>query len=109
MIDFLKIDIEGHEYRVVCGCKSMLDAHLIRVVQIERAGPDRFLSLYEWYNLFNSSGYVFAKLLPDRIQVRIYMIDHEGEPGSNWLAFLPGTFGDHCSDLQSPICIPLPL
>lgn len=95
--------------RVVCGCKSMLDAHLIRVVQIERAGPDRFSSLYEWYNLFSFYGYVFAKLLPDRIQVWRYKNHQEGEPGSNWVAFLPGLFGDNSSDLHSPMCIPLSL
>jgi FkbM family methyltransferase len=34
-IDFVKIDTEGNEYRILCGAKKMLDSGQIKIIQFE--------------------------------------------------------------------------
>ncbi len=70
-IDFLKIDVEGHELAVVQGATDMLKQQAIDYIQFEYGGTwidsrDLFLDMYD---LVTSFGYVIGKILPKGIEL----------------------------------------
>jgi FkbM family methyltransferase len=73
-IDFLKLDVEGLEEKVLDGFGSMLSHGSIDVVQFEYGFPNatlRFL-LGDFYELFERHGYVVGKVYPDSVEFRDY-------------------------------------
>lgn len=65
-IDFLKCDVEGHEYAVFQGAKRMLREERIKRIQFEYGGCniDARVMLKDIFELFAGGRYTFYKLMP---------------------------------------------
>lgn len=65
-IDFLKCDVEGHEYAVFQGAERMLREERIKRIQFEYGGCniDARVMLKDIFELFSGSRYTFYKLMP---------------------------------------------
>jgi FkbM family methyltransferase len=68
-INFLKIDVEGHELAVVQGARSMLKRKAIDYIQFEYGGCwiDSRTLFMDMYDLLTSFGYIVGKIMPNRI------------------------------------------
>lgn len=89
-IDFLKIDVEGFEDRVLAGFGPMLETGAVRVVQFEYGWVNiasRFL-LEDFYDLLVPLGYAIGKIYPTYVDFRPYRHRHEDFLGPNFLAVL---------------------
>lgn len=87
-IDFLKIDVEGHEYKVLDGSKAMISQDKIKVIQFEygQAYIDSRVFLKDIFELFNLEKYSFFKIYPNSIKkVDHYKYDIENLRYSNFL------------------------
>lgn len=69
-IDFLKIDVEGHELAVVQGARDMLKGQAIDYIQFEYGGcwVDSRTFFLDMYDLLTSFGYSIGKILPKGIE-----------------------------------------
>jgi FkbM family methyltransferase len=89
-IDFLKIDVEGMEDKVLNGFGRLLDQRAIDLVQFEYGRVsivNRFL-LKDFYELFGRYGYRIGKLFPDHVDFREYDMADEDFQGPNFIACL---------------------
>jgi hypothetical protein len=87
-IDFLKIDVEGMEERVLRGFSGMFDRQAIDVVQFEYGRVNilnRFL-LRDAYEFFTACGFVVGKIYPSYVDFRDYALGDEDFLGPNFLA-----------------------
>jgi FkbM family methyltransferase len=88
-IDFLKIDVEGLEGKVLKGFEGMLAGARVDVVQFEYGHLNasvRFL-LGDFYDLSEGHGYVVGKVYPDQVDFRTYDAwRDENFRGPNYLA-----------------------
>lgn len=87
-IDLLKIDVEGMEERVLKGFSRLLAAGAIDVIQFEYGRVsilNRYL-LRDFYDFFNSRGYVVGKIFPNYVDFRDYDLEDEDFLGPNYLA-----------------------
>ena len=75
-IDFLKLDVEGHEVAVLRGAKSMLDRCAISMIQFE-FGPANIYSRTYFYNFWSmlSDKYNLFRIVPGGV----VPITHYGE------------------------------
>lgn len=73
-IDFVKIDIEGHELKAFEGFGSYISSHFIDFIQFEYGGAnlDSHTSLMEIYKFFNDRGFKIAKVMPNGLEIREY-------------------------------------
>jgi len=87
-INLLKIDVEGHELKVLNGFGDFLDAKNIDFIQFEYGGSslDSHTTLKEIYGLLESRGFVLGRLLRDRIELRKYRSLMENYDYSNYIA-----------------------
>ena len=69
-INFLKIDVEGHELAVVEGAKAMLQRGAIDYIQFEYGGCwiDSRILFMDMYDLLTGFGYVVGKIMPSGIE-----------------------------------------
>ncbi len=85
-IDFLKIDVEGMDYKVIEGFGEQIKK--ARVVQFEygifNIGSHDLLS--DFCNLFKNNGFVVGKVFPNSVQFFDYHFNMENFHGSNYLA-----------------------
>ena len=87
-IDFLKIDVEGAEGKVLDGFSDMFAKHAIRIVQFEYnrgAILGNFL-LKNAYDFFGKYGYALGKLYPDGVRFHDYDYAFEDFIGPNYIA-----------------------
>ena len=87
-IDFLKLDVEGAEARVLRGFEGMFARKAIRVCQFEYnrgAIVSRFL-LCDFYEFFARFGYIVGKLYPEGVLFRPYSLELEDFSGPNYIA-----------------------
>lgn len=87
-IDFVKLDVEGAEDRVLQGFSNALQNRLIDVIQFEYGQVNiltKFL-LYDFYALFRKHGYGVGKIYPNYVDFRKYSFAHEDFHGPNFLA-----------------------
>ncbi len=87
-IDFLKIDVEGMEERVLRGFQQTFSERRIRLVQFEYNTTNivsKFL-LRDAYNFFSNFGYQVGKLYPNYVDFRDYHYRHEDFCGPNMVA-----------------------
>lgn len=87
-VDFLKMDVEGVEDRVLQGFANALQGRMIDVIQFEYGQVNiltKFL-LYDFYALFRKHGYKVGKIYPNYVDFREYSFAHEDFLGPNYLA-----------------------
>ena len=87
-IDFVKIDIEGHELKAFEGFGKYLDSEFIDYVQFEYGGAnlDSHSSLMELYKLFIDRGFKIAKIMPQGLEIRDYQPYMDNFNYSNYVA-----------------------
>lgn len=87
-IDFLKIDVEGMEERVLLGFDRLLQARHIDLVQFEygRVNILNGFLLHRSAAFFRARGYVLGKVYPDQVDFRVQTLDDEDFLGPNYLA-----------------------
>lgn len=73
-IDFIKIDIEGHELKAFEGFGKYLNSDYIDYIQFEYGGAnlDSHTSLLEIYNFLIERGFKIAKVMSNGLEVREY-------------------------------------
>lgn len=87
-IDFLKIDVEGHENNVLEGLKGMLENGNIKIIQFEYGFINvatHFL-LKDFYKLLGQYGMKIGKIYPKYVDFREYRYSDENFYGPNYLA-----------------------
>jgi FkbM family methyltransferase len=87
-VDFLKLDVEGAEHLVLQGLEERLRTRRVRFVQFEygRVNILTHFLLRDFYQLFESYGYVVGKIYPDYVDFRGYDLGDEDFMGPNYLA-----------------------
>ena len=85
-IDFLKIDVEGMDLRVIKGFEDNIG--LVRALQFEygifNIGSHDLLS--DFFRYLNGNGFVVGKIFPRHVDFFEYHFDKENFHGSNYLA-----------------------
>lgn len=73
-IDFIKIDIEGHELKAFDGFGNYLNSDFIDYIQFEYGGAnlDSHSSLMEIYKFFEDREFTVAKIMPNGLEIRKY-------------------------------------
>lgn len=91
-IDFLKIDTEGHDYKVLLGFSGMISSGRIDVIQFEynRLNVHVKSMLMDFYNLLNkkltADGYLIGRIYPNSVNFKEYSIYDENFVDGNFLA-----------------------
>jgi len=87
-IEFIKIDIEGHELRAFEGFGKYLDGDFIDYIQFEYGGAnlDSRTSLMEIYHFLSCKGFSVAKIMPGGLDIREYSPFMDNFQYSNYVA-----------------------
>lgn len=89
-IDLLKLDVEGHEYKVLLGAKNMLYNNKIKSIQFE-FGRTHIVSRYffkDFYELLSPKFKIYRLLHNGFREIKQYDILHENFFGMNFYAEL---------------------
>ena len=92
-IDYLKVDVEGHELEVFKGASQMLKKGQICVIQFEYGGAniDSRVLLKDLFDLFQGYGYTLHKIYPKELrQKKRYDQQLENFQYQNWVAIKSG-------------------
>jgi FkbM family methyltransferase len=87
-IDFLKLDVEGYEEKVLRGFRGMLAAGKVKIVQFEYGYVNiaaGFL-LRDFYRHLGSLGMRLGKIYPGYVEFKDYRFQDENFLGPNYLA-----------------------
>lgn len=87
-IDFLKVDVEGHEYEVLEGGKKMFENSQVNIIQFEYGGTyiDAHIFLKDIFDLFEGLNYNFYKIYPKNVRfIKSYRPKYENFQYQNWL------------------------
>ncbi len=87
-IDFLKIDVEGAEMRVLSGFEKTFDKQAIQIVQFEYCRLNRYIPLLlrDFYAFFEPRGYQIGKVFPKGVAFKPYEMDDEDFVGLTYIA-----------------------
>lgn len=87
-IDFIKIDIEGHELKAFEGFDEYLNSEFVDYIQFEYGGAnlDSHVSLMEIYKFFEKRNFLIAKIMPNGLEVRKYKPYMDNFNYSNYVA-----------------------
>ena len=87
-IDFIKIDIEGHELRGFEGIGKYCDSEFIDFIQFEYGGAnlDSHTSLMEIYKFLDARGFNVAKVMRHGLEMRQYRPNMENFNYANYVA-----------------------
>jgi len=87
-IDFIKIDIEGHELVALEGFGNYINLEFIDFIQFEYGGAnlDSHTSLMEIYNFLNDRGFNVAKIMQQGLEIREYAPYMDNFQYSNYVA-----------------------
>jgi FkbM family methyltransferase len=91
-IDYLKLDVEGHELEVCKGASRLLEEGRIAMLQFEYGGCniDARVLLKDLFGFLQQFGYAMFKLYPTRLQLmRNYDQRFENFQYQNWVAAKP--------------------
>ncbi|MEM5947461.1 FkbM family methyltransferase [Spirochaetia bacterium 38H-sp] len=93
-IDFVKIDIEGHELRAFEGFGKYLSGDYIDFIQFEYGGAnlDSHTSLMEIYDFLESRKFEIAKVMPKGLEFRKYEPFMENFQYANYVAVSKAKF-----------------
>ena len=87
-VDFVKVDVEGHEMEVFKGMLDLIQSRDIKMIQFEYGGCniDARVFLKDYFAFFVPFGYTFYKLYPDGLKkVERYDQRLENFQYQNWL------------------------
>jgi FkbM family methyltransferase len=89
-IDFLKMDVEGMEDKVLRGFSELLERKAIRAMQFEygRVNIESHFLLKDFYTLLGAHGYAIGKIYPQEVLFKEYEYTDEDFLGPNYLAVL---------------------
>lgn len=90
-IDFMKIDVEGHDLWVLKGAKQMMTEKRISMIQFEYGGCnlDARVYLRDIWELLQTYGYKLCKIHPNKLHyIKAYQQELEVFKYSNWVALL---------------------
>ncbi|HYV33331.1 MAG TPA: FkbM family methyltransferase [Candidatus Limnocylindria bacterium] len=89
-IDFLKLDVEGNEYKVLLGAKGLLKEKKIKFIQFEFGGTDIDARVYfrDFFNLLNPEYNLYRILKNGLYQIPTYKETEEIFVTTNYLAVL---------------------
>jgi len=95
-IDFLKLDIEGHELSALNGLGEFLNPSFIKAIQFEYGGTnlDSKTSLRELYSILEIKGYIIFKIMKNHIEKRNYDLRMENYQYSNYAALAEDLVSD---------------
>lgn len=87
-VDFLKLDIEGAEYDAILGFEEHIENGKIKMIQFEYGYINISTKklLKDYYNYFESKGYMIGKIFPKTVEFREYKFKYEDFLGPNFLA-----------------------
>lgn len=87
-IDFVKIDIEGHELRAFEGFGKYMSGEFIDFIQFEYGGAnlDSHSSLMDIYEFLSKRGFEIAKVMPKGLEIRRYAPYMDNFQYSNYMA-----------------------
>ena len=87
-IDFIKIDIEGHELKALEGFGRYLNDDFIDFIQFEYGGTnlDSKTSLMEMYKFLEDRGFVIAKMMTNGLEIRKYKPYMDNFQYANYMA-----------------------
>lgn len=87
-IDFLKIDVEGLEPKVLQGFNGMLRSEKIEIIQFEYGylNIDTHFLLKDFYEYLSKFNMAIGKIYPTHVDFRPYQHSHEDFLGPNYLA-----------------------
>ena len=87
-VDLLKIDVEGAEYDALLGFDEYFGKAKIRMVQFEYGYINIVTKklLIDYYNYFESKGYMLGKIFPKTVEFRKYNYKYEDFIGPNFIA-----------------------
>lgn len=88
LIDFLKLDVEGHEMEVLRGAQRMLSGRHIRIIQWEMGGCDIDSRVFfrDFYYLLHEN-YIILRLLANGLHpIASYKEEYEVFLTTNWCA-----------------------
>lgn len=93
-IDFVKIDIEGHELKAFDGFGRHLRPDFVDYIQFEYGGAnlDSNTSLMELYVFFEEKGFKIAKVMPKGLEIRKYSPIMENYNNANYVAISKDIF-----------------
>lgn len=91
-IHLLKVDVEGHELKVLEGLGGFLHPDFIDLIQFEYGGTgiDSMTSLRSLYRLLESKGFAVCKLMPKGLWRRQYYPVMDNFQYSNYIAISSG-------------------
>jgi len=91
-VDFLKLDIEGHELHALRGLGDLLVPGRVDAIQFEYGGAnvDSGCRLADFYELLGGQGFVICKIMPRYPQRRNYAPFMENFTYANYVALAPG-------------------
>ena len=89
-IDFLKIDVEGAENKVLEGFKKQINKNNIDIIQFEYGLINIYTGflLKDFYDFLNSRGYLVGKIYPEGVKFKEYAPQDEDFRGPNYIAVL---------------------
>jgi FkbM family methyltransferase len=87
-VDFIKIDIEGHELKALEGLGKYLSSDFIDFIQFEYGGAnlDSHSSLMDMYELLSNKGFKIAKIMKRGLELREYEAFMENFNYANYMA-----------------------
>ncbi len=87
-INFLKIDVEGHELKVLHGFGGYLSGSFIDFIQFEYGGAnlDSHTSLMEIYYFLQNRGFTLTKIMVNGLEVREYFPYMDNFSYANYVA-----------------------
>lgn len=87
-IDFLKLDVEGSEFKILQGFLPMLEEKRIRLIQFEYGefSIESKILLKDFYDFFERLGYSVGKIYPKFVDFSPYTVTKENFLTSNFVA-----------------------
>ena len=88
LIDYMKIDVEGHEFEVLKGGKKLFNNIRVNIIQFEYGGTyiDAHVFLRDIFHFFKEYHYNFYKIYPGCIKlIKNYYPKYDNFQYQNWL------------------------